>query len=438
MRVSTYTAHGIKRISDITFDLEGRHLYLVGGRNAEGKTSALEGLLMALAGKKDFKFPTRPLRDGEQKGFVRVELVPDEGDELGPLTVELKFTRKRGGQVAESFSVTDENGVKVAKPRVLLSRLYKLGAFDPLSFERLADKDQRAALMRLVGLDLDADEATIKGIFDRRTDINREAKRLGALLDATPHVDAPAEPVSIAGLQEEREELEREVQDAADLRRSIDTANRSAVEQKERADSLSSQIDDLEKRRDRALRQAADNEDDIAKMRVNLDQCEPPDLTEIDAEIRNAGEINSRVLANANRQNLIDQVEAETVKSEDLTDQIEAIREGHAKQLEAADWPIEGLSFDADQILYEGIPFSQRSRAERTLISFEMGAAMNPDLRLFVCQDGNDLDDIRIGVLDKLLKERDYQAVVEFVTRGEEDEERCAIVIEDGREKIAD
>jgi hypothetical protein len=64
-----------------------------------------------------------------------------------------------------------------------------------------------------------------------------------------------------------------------------------------------------------------------------------------------------------------------------------------------------------------------------------MGIALNPELKLFVCEDGSDLDNDTLAALDAILKEHDFQMIVEVVTRTAEDESLCAIVIHDGHVK---
>ena len=78
MKVLTYKAHNVLGVKDIKFDLAGRHLFLVGGANGQGKSSALTALVMALAGKSGMSdYPDIALRNGEKKGKVTIELTGD-------------------------------------------------------------------------------------------------------------------------------------------------------------------------------------------------------------------------------------------------------------------------------------------------------------------------------------------------------------------------
>ena len=43
MKVLKYEAHNVLRVSDVQMDMEGHHLYLVGGKNGQDTESALDG-----------------------------------------------------------------------------------------------------------------------------------------------------------------------------------------------------------------------------------------------------------------------------------------------------------------------------------------------------------------------------------------------------------
>jgi hypothetical protein len=107
------------------------------------------------------------------------------------------------------------------------------------------------------------------------------------------------------------------------------------------------------------------------------------------------------------------------------------IEERQAEAIRAAKFPVDGMSFDDEGVLLNGLPFEQASKRERIMASFRVGMALNPKLRLLVCQDGGDLDEDAIAALDQLLKEHKFQAIVELVTRGSDDE-LCQVVIRDG------
>ena len=183
MKVLSYEAHNVKAISDIDLKLSGRHLYLVGGKNGNGKTSALDALRMALCGKSGMDYPDVSLKEGESEGWVKVALEPDESDESQKtLNIELLLKRKRNGQIAEVFKIVDGEGDEAPEPRALLKRLYHLKGFDPLAFIRLDRKEKKELLQKLVGLDFTELDKEYDKLFKERTDVNREVKTLNSRL----------------------------------------------------------------------------------------------------------------------------------------------------------------------------------------------------------------------------------------------------------------
>jgi len=48
MHVKSIQAHNVMRVKDIDFQMDGHHLFIVGGENDNGKSSSLESLRYAL------------------------------------------------------------------------------------------------------------------------------------------------------------------------------------------------------------------------------------------------------------------------------------------------------------------------------------------------------------------------------------------------------
>ena len=159
------------------------------------------------------------------------------------------------------------------------------------------------------------------------------------------------------------------------------------------------------------------------------------DTDAIRKQIETAEDTNRKVRENATRKKTEEEVSRLREKSKELTEAMEAIREKQHKALEEAQWPIDGLGIDEDGVLYQGLPFEQASKSVRVLTSVKIGMALNPKLRVLVCQDGNDLDGDAMKALEDMLVANDFQMIVEMVTRGPEDESRCAVVVENGRKK---
>jgi hypothetical protein len=158
---------------------------------------------------------------------------------------------------------------------------------------------------------------------------------------------------------------------------------------------------------------------------------------EICDKISVAEDVNKKVRENAQRATLAGEISTLEIEAEKVEKQMKAIADSQQKALEDAHWPVEGLGMDDEGVLYNGLPIEQSSKSVRTRVSVEIGMALNPRLRLLVCQDGGDLDNDALDALDAVLAEKDFQMILELVTRGKDDEARCAVIVENGKVKAA-
>lgn len=434
MRVISYSAHNILAVSDIRFDLDGRHLFLVGGKNGQGKSSALTALQMALCGRSGMDYPEIALKEGEDKGWVEVNLSGDEDvQEPTGLKVELFLRRKRSGQVVEEFRITDSAGEEAPEPRTYLKRLCESRGFDPLAFERLDKKAKRTTLQRLLGLDFTAEQKEFKRLYDERTLVNKEASRLNLKLDELPEHKDVTDSVSVAELMEELDQCRATKAANQKVRNSV------AILQTELAD-VEREIADTKKQIAALEAKLLTQESHQVTIEKKLDAATKevstlvdPDESAIKAKINEAAEINAKVEQNKERQRVLEEARGKEAESENLTERMKEIEDSKDARLRAAKWPVPGLSLDEEGVLYNGLPFEQASKSQRVLASTKIGMALNPKLKLLVCQDGNDLDEDSMAALEQVLKENEFTMLCEVVTRTAADEDLCAVVIKDGK-----
>jgi len=433
MQVITYKAHNVLGVKDIQFDLAGRHLFLVGGKNGQGKSSALAALIMALAGKSGMDdYPALALRKGEKKGKVTIELT-GEGNES--ITVELSLRQDKAGAVVEDFRVLDSAGKKEPEPRKLLQKLFTLRAFDPLAFERMEAKAKATLVQKMLGLDLSKFDLEHAKVYEKRTELGRDGKKLAAQLDAAPkHDDAPAEEVKVVDLIGELEKLQGENKLRAALERQIGDLAKDQRDFKNEADRLTEEIARLQKQLDGHKHQIVICEKEEKKAREELAALpdRAPDIEAVKDKISKADDLNRKVRENAARQKLEAEVKAFRGEYQKLNDKLKEIQDERAEAVAKAKWPMKGMELTEDGLLMDGLPFEQASTSQRIMASVKVGMALNPKLRLLVCQHGSDLDNDTLDALDAVVKEGNFQCIVEVVTRSKEDEERCAVVIADG------
>ena len=433
MKVLELCAHNVMGIKDVKFDLRGHNLFLIGGKNGQGKTSAIKALLMALCGRSGMSdFPEVPLREGEDKGHIDVKLSGERNlhDEVG-FTVRFHMKRKVGGGVSEEFELLDSTGDPAGSPRDLLRSLYSLKAFDPLAFERMKPADQRKLLVDLVGLDFTKLDQEYKEVYAERTVVNKQGIAAKALVESLPKHDAPAELVDVGELTK-RMKAANEGQKEIMLMEREAEAHRAQIKRAESdIKQIMDKIADLQKKHDDLLSVVSTAEDHLAA----LEKRPKPvveDLEAIEQQIQLAAETNKKVQANKDRAEKEKQLVELRKESEAKTARLKEIEETKVSMIQNAKWPVPGLSLSDDGVLFNDLPFGQINKADRVKISTSIGMKLNPTLKLLVCEDGSAMDQDTLESLDDMLKQNDFQMIMEVVTRTDEDEQLCSVVIRNG------
>lgn len=203
MNVLSWSASNFKKVKVARVKVDG-HTLVIGGQNAQGKSSLIDALMVALAGKT--AMPAKPVRDGADSAEVVVEC-----DEV---TIRRRIKPDGSGDL----TITTKAGDKKGRPQEWLDeRIGKLG-FDPLGFVRETTKAQADTLRKLVGVDVsDIDAARVRA-FDERTIIGRDGKNAAGYADGLPFYDGvPAAEVSIGQLADEMRAASETAKRKADL-----------------------------------------------------------------------------------------------------------------------------------------------------------------------------------------------------------------------------
>jgi hypothetical protein len=438
MKILRVQAHHVMRLEDIDLDLTGHNLYLVGGKNAQGKTSTLTAILMALCGKRKMDWPKSPLKEGEDEGWVKLDLsgCMAMGDPKG-YTAELHFIRKPNGQVVDEFRLLDSAGEESPSPRDLLNDLFQMRAFDPLEFDRMKEADQRKVLAGIIGLDIEQYEEDRKAFYESRTANNRLVKREATLLDEMPQFPmAPDKPVSLAALLQRKQAWQHRENDRQQKEFDRREALQDAATAKEKHHELMKQIEELKRKaaeqQVRYERSQASATEAQEWLNTNLTIEDGPAL---DQAINDAESVNEMVRKNEDREKAAQKLATLVAESDRLTAEIKNLDETQKQAVLAAKWPVPGLGIDDKGVLLNGLPWSDASRSQRIEASIRIGMALKPTFKTFVCQDASDLDNDTLASLDRVLQATDYQLIAEIVTRNPTDEMGCAVVIEDGKVK---
>ena len=405
----------MKRLKAATVRPDGS-IVIIGGRNAQGKTSLLDSILYAIGGKS--AIPSKPLRDGEARGRTVVKL-------SNGLTATRVFTDK-----GSKLTLADGEGV-FGSPQKILDELFR-HAFDPMAFDEMKPADQRAKLAEVLGLDFAGLNRKRQAIFDDRANVNRDGKSAQARLDIMEPYDddVPDEFLSMETLAGAVEEA----RDACLAAESAQTGAVNCLDEAERArEAIQTQSETIKAAQESilALESEVKRFSDLAKEEEGVAATLPEREATLEAardELKGAEAKNAAIRHNLLRDERAAEIAALVAQSEEKTAAMEAIDADKAEQLAAAEFPIEGLGFDDDGVLFNGQPWEQASLAERIRASVAMGFAINPQSGVLLIQDGSSLDTDSMALVANLAAERGGQVWIERVGDGDPG----AIIIEDG------
>jgi hypothetical protein len=158
---------------------------------------------------------------------------------------------------------------------------------------------------------------------------------------------------------------------------------------------------------------------------------EPKNAGDLADAITNAKRINSAIDQRNFRATFEREIEQKEKKIGELSAALKKREAEKTEAISSAKYPVEGLAFGNEEIIYEGIPFNQVSNADQIRAAIAIGMAANPQLRVMRIKDGSLLDDTSMDIIKRMAQEQDYQAFVEVVdTSG-----KVGIYLEDGEVK---
>lgn len=429
LHIVSLTAENVKRLVAVSITPTG-NLVEIAGRNGAGKTSLLDSIWWALGGAGALQ--KAPIRKGQDKASIRLD--------LGAYVVTRKFARVEGDpSFTTSLTVENADGGRLTKGQTLLESFMGDHTIDPLQFARMKPRDQFDTLKGYVeGVDIEGIDAANRTDFDKRTDINRQAKAKQAEADAIPiPATAPIAKIDEAALVDElaavgdhnaQIELRKERREA--VRQGVERNRTHAVAFRQQAEDLRRQAAEAEAEATKHDSVAAEDEGKLASAEA---LPEPKDAAEIRTRLDAAKTTNALVDKATRRKALKDEAAKLEKDASDITDRIEARNKQKREAIAAAKMPVDGITFADGAILLNGVPFDQASDAEQLRASVAISMAGEPRLRVLRIREGSLLDEDGLKLVAEMAQAKDFQVWVERVdsTGGR------GFVIEDGHVRSA-
>jgi chromosome segregation ATPase len=428
LRIVKLVAENVKGLKAVEI-VPDQNFQVIAGRNAQGKSSVLDAIWLALGGGSASKSFDRPVREGADSAMAQLDLG------------EYIVTRKWTSNEKSTLTVVSKEGAKFSSPQKMLDELIGKLSFDPLAFANLDEKKQMDTLMSLVDLPVSPIEFDLqkKKVFEERTMVNREVKNLKAQFDAMPyHQGVPEEEVQMSDVLTEMNVAQTVIsrnnedrQKLTNLQHSYRDLQQEVVSFDGEIQRLENQLAEIRNKRNEKVVRLEEMAQDGAELSEHVRTLVDPDLSEFHNQLQTIEDTNAKVRDNKikfQREVAYDQALS---KANELTQMLEVLESQKQSMMKEAKFPIEGLSFGEDGVLYNGVPFKQCSAAERLKVSMAMAMALNPKLRVIRILDGSLLDSTNMNLIQEMVKEKDYQVWIEVV----DESGKVGITIEGGEVK---
>jgi hypothetical protein len=407
IKINKLEIENVKRVKAVKVEPSPSGLTIVGGKNKQGKTSILDAIAWALGGNK-----FRPSQANREGSVVppHLKLVLSNG-----LIVERKGKNS-------DLKVIDPNGQKGGQQ--LLDSFVEELAIDLPKFMNSTSKEKANILLRIIGVgdklfELEKQE---QEIYSQRRAIGQIADQKIKFAKEQPYFpDAPKELISASDL----------------IRQQQDILARNGENQRKRQnlsqilslrDSQGQEIARLEAQLNQLKAAYMKTGEDLAIAQKDALDLIDESTEALEQNIQQIDEINRKVRANFDKDKAETDAGEYRTQYEKLTTVIEDIRKQKSELLANADLPLEGLSVEDGDLIYQGQKWDNMSGADQLRVSTAIVRKLKPNCGFILLDKLEQMDLDSLNDFGQWLEQEGLQAIATRVSTGEE----CSIIIEDG------
>ena len=407
VKINKLEIENVKRVKAVTIEPTSNGLTILGGNNNQGKTSVLDAIAWALGGNK-YK-PSKPARDGS----------------MNPPTLRLELSNglivERKGKNSD-LKVTDPSGQKAGQQ--LLDSFVEELALNLPKFIESSAKDKANTLLQIIGVgeklwELDRKEERLYN--ERRTigQIADQKKKYAA--EQPQYPEAPNELVSIADLIHEQQEILARNGENAKKRQNRENIVNSLHLSEARLKQLKEQLAQEEATHESLM-------SDYIAANKTIEDLVDESTDEIENSIANIDEINRKVRANLDKEKAEEDAKQYSSQYNNLSKQIQDVRDERTSLLDSADLPLPGLSVEDGELVFEGQKWDNMSGSQQLRVATAIVRKLKPECGFVLLDKLEQMDIPTLTEFGKWLESEGLQAIATRVSSGEE----CQIIIEDG------
>jgi len=406
-----------KRVSTAVIQAGGKSVVL-GGKNSNGKSSGgCDAILALLAGAS--AVCDRPIRDGATKALIGVELTSG---------MKIQKVITQGGVTLEARW---PSGATVKKAQTVLSELTGGANFDISEFVFTDGKKRVEMAREIAGLDTDEIDDAILMACEERKDAKKEAKRLRTEAQGMPtHPEAPDDEVSSAAILDQIKEASAANEERAAKGAAHETAAAAVKSLEEKIQEHEKAVATLKVKIKARKTELTAAKEKAAARKERYEKTEQINVSKFQTELEGVNAKNNQVRANAAAK--AKGLEADA--AEDAVNVAEAkvveVRAKRTAMVEAASFPVDGMTIEDGDVALAGIPFDQLGEAERYLVSAAVGLRAIPEggIRVLLMRVGGALDEENLAKMLAFVAEQDAQLWIEVPRTDGVD-----IIFEDGK-----
>lgn len=407
VKINKLEIENVKRVKAVTIEPTSNGLTILGGNNNQGKTSVLDAIAWALGGNK-YK-PSKPARDGS----------------MNPPTLRLELSNglivERKGKNSD-LKVTDPSGQKAGQQ--LLDSFVEELALNLPKFIESSSKDKANTLLQIIGVgeklwELDRKEEQLYN--ERRTigQIADQKKKYAA--EQPQYPEAPNELVSIADLIHEQQEILARNGENAKKRQNRENIVNSLHLSEARLKQLKEQLAQEEATHESLM-------SDYIAANKSIEDLVDESTDEIENSIANIEEINRKVRANLDKEKAEEDAKQYSSQYDNLSKQIQDVRDERTSLLDSADLPLPGLSVEDGELVFDGQKWDNMSGSQQLRVATAIVRKLKPECGFVLLDKLEQMDIPTLTEFGKWLESEGLQAIATRVSSGEE----CQIIIEDG------
>ena len=407
IKIASLTTENVKRVKSVHIEPSPNGLTIIGGNNNNGKTSILDSIAWALGGNK--YRPSKAQREGS----------------VVPPTINLKLSNglivERKGKNSD-LKVTDPTGNKAGQN--LLDSFVEELAINLPKFINSSDKEKANTLLEIIGVgqQLYELECQEKEKYNMRRSIGQIADQKEKFAKEQPfYPEAPKTLVSITDLITQQQDILAKNGENQRKRDMTDQLHRQATQLMAEIERQENTLANLKEQYQSVLRDY-----DVAQK--TSEQLQDESTEELEESIANIEAINIKVRANLDREKAEQDAAEYRTQYSSLTTEIESLRKQRMDLLQNADLPLDGLSVEDGELLYNGQRWDNMSGSQQLMVSTAIVRKLKPECGFVLIDKLEQMDMQTLNEFGAWLEQEGLQAIATRVSTGDE----CSIIIEDG------